>query len=159
MEVKNKLEAWRKANELFPYDYVVDVVATERAGYDIYRSTYKESNSWISDLGNSLEVNIEQKDGSIWSTRIWIEDEPEIVEETVMSSDNVMKCCVAHGFYTAGTIADYSKMLETVRDNEYSLSLLYKIAKDIAEHSEDQTIENIMYHLSNDACIRVYTLK
>ena len=56
--VRSKEDAWRKADELFPTDYMKDDVSSENAGYDIYKSTLKGMNAWISDLGNSLELNL-----------------------------------------------------------------------------------------------------
>ena len=57
--VRSKEEAWRKADELFPTDYMKDDVRSENAGYDIYTSTLKGMNAWISDLNSSLELNLD----------------------------------------------------------------------------------------------------
>lgn len=157
MKVKNRDEAWRVADILFPTDYLKDDRSSKRAGYDIYKSTAEGNKSWISDLGTRLELNIWEGD-CIRSTLITIESEPEIIEKVIMTVDDVMSCCIKHNFYTAGTCAEYSKMLEVVRENSYSIGLLYRIAKDIAEHSTDQTVENVMCHLSNDAICRCYEI-
>ena len=39
MKVKSKQEAWRKADIIFPTDYMKDDIRSNRAGYDIYHST------------------------------------------------------------------------------------------------------------------------
>lgn len=70
MTVQNREEAWREADRLFPTDYIKDDRASERAGYPIFRSTADGNESWISDLGNRLEVNTE--DGK--TVNIWIEE-------------------------------------------------------------------------------------
>ena len=36
MKVKSKEEAWRKADDIFPTDYMKDDIRSNRAGYDIY---------------------------------------------------------------------------------------------------------------------------
>ena len=68
--VNSVKEAWSKANEIFPTDYIHDSDCTRRAGYDIYWSTRPGCNAWISDLGNRLEVNLPNGE----SVNIWIEE-------------------------------------------------------------------------------------
>lgn len=74
--VKSVTEAWEKANEIFPTDYMHDSDCSRRAGYDIYWSTRPGYNAWISDLGDRLEVNLPNGE----SVNIWIEAEPEFPE-------------------------------------------------------------------------------
>ena len=61
MKVRSRKEAWNKADVIFPTDYIKDEIRSKRAGYDIYYSTAKSVNAWISDLGNRLEVNLEEE--------------------------------------------------------------------------------------------------
>ena len=77
MTVNSIEKAWIAANEIFPTDYLKDEKASANAGYPVYRSTADGVNAWISDLGNRLEVNME--DGR--SINIWIEEEPEEAKE------------------------------------------------------------------------------
>lgn len=80
IRVNSVKDAWKVANQLFPTDYAKDEKLSQRAGYPIYCSTLLGCNSWISDLGTSLELNIE--DGKKNSTtRIFIEDEPVVLEK------------------------------------------------------------------------------
>lgn len=76
MKVRSKEEAWNKADVIFPTDYIKDEVRSGRAGYDIYYSTTKSVNAWISDLGNRLEINLENGE----TINIWIEEEPKFKE-------------------------------------------------------------------------------
>ena len=69
MTVTSIKEAWEEANKIFPTDYEHDASRSERAGYPIYYSTAAGVNAWISDLGNRLEVNLQ--DGK--SVGIWIQ--------------------------------------------------------------------------------------
>ena len=74
MIVKTKKEAWQKAEELFPTEYVKDDAASERAGYPIYVSTLEDSDDRICDLNDRLEVIIGNG-----HTNIWIDEKPEKV--------------------------------------------------------------------------------
>lgn len=76
MKVRTIKEAWIMADKIFPTDYVIDEISSKAAGYTIFRSTATGNDSWISDLGTSLELNI-QKGKGIETVRISIE-EPEM---------------------------------------------------------------------------------
>ncbi len=85
IKVKTMEEAWTKANEIFPTDYMKDDESSEHAGYPIYRSTAEEHfNDYICDLNDRLEVNIAEGNQSI---NIWIETEEqgEDVEVTAIA--------------------------------------------------------------------------
>lgn len=148
--VNSKQEAWNMVNSLIDWDYEQDVRGTEIAGYPIYRSTVEGNNSWISDLNTSLELNVQKREG-FETIRIIIEDEPEIMEEKVINANSVRNCCIKHNLYTMGTCRDYDFMLNFIDVQGYSLKNLFKIAEDICKHSEDQTVENVMFLLGKDA--------
>ena len=76
MKVKSKQEAWRKADIIFPTDYIKDDIRSTRAGYDIYYSTAAGVAAWISDLGDRLEVNLENGE----TVNIWIDEEQQFPE-------------------------------------------------------------------------------
>ena len=76
MKVKSTQEAWRKADIIFPTDYMKDDIRSNRAGYDIYYSTAAGVAAWISDLGDRLEVNLENGE----TVNIWIDEEPQFSE-------------------------------------------------------------------------------
>lgn len=79
MKVSTINEAWNTANEIFPTDYTKNERTSAAAGYDIYESTVEGCNAWISDLGNRLEINLDN--GKTIS--IWIEAEtPAETEKT-----------------------------------------------------------------------------
>lgn len=99
--VNSVREAWSKANEIFPTDYMHDTDCTRRAGYDIYWSTRPGCTAWISDLGNRLEVNLPNGE----SINIWIE-EPETVEETAEAAESE---------YTAPSAEEVAQMVEATK--------------------------------------------
>lgn len=73
MKVKTVAEAWQKAGEIFPGDYMKDIEGSERAGYPCYYSTSdKHRGDHICDLNARLEVVV---DGQC--TNIWIEEKEE----------------------------------------------------------------------------------
>lgn len=160
--VKTKEEAWNKANELFPTDYEQDSRATDNAGYPIYQSTSLTNGSWISDLGNSLELNIVKNEGSknmsFDTIRIYIKPEPEITEVKTLEMEDVLECCMRHDLYTKGNIREYDNMLR-MANREFSLRLLYDIALDIAEHSEAIDTEGVMFLLNKEAVVTTYKVK
>lgn len=156
--VKNAAEAWREADRRFPTDYIKDEKSSEAAGYPIYKSTVDGNESWISDLGTSLELNI-KKGGCIYSERIVIKQTPKIIEKNQISASSVRNCCIKHNLYTCGTCRDYDWMLNFADTQDFSLETLYEIAEDIRKHSEDQTIENVMFLLRKDAVDTFYTIE
>lgn len=76
-------EAWKKANEIMPCDYMHDSHKSRNAGYDIYFSTCDSIVAWISDLGNRLEVNLPNGE----SVNVWIEEETEEATETAAENE------------------------------------------------------------------------
>ena len=74
-EFTNRDEAWQKARNIFPFDYEHDELSSKNAGYPVYRATCESNNSWISDLGTRLELNIvDGKDRECNTINIWIND-------------------------------------------------------------------------------------
>jgi len=59
-------QAWLEVNKIFPTDYEKDYMASERAGYDIYRHYSMNYYNYICDLGNRLEISIFKKVINIW---------------------------------------------------------------------------------------------
>lgn len=158
MIVNSRQAAWAEADRLFPTDYIKNDRASKAAGYDIYFSTCDDDNSWISDLNTSLELNICNGKG-VQTIRIFIEEEPEIEEKKVWHAADVRRICIKHDFYTRGDNKAYSAMLDMVDESEPTTANIYKVAKDIKEHSvTDYEIENIMFVLGQDAVETFYTI-
>ncbi len=146
-------EAWQKANEIFPTDYEKDEVASERAGYPIYRSTATDAGiaDWISDLGVRLELNL--KNGTK-SLNIWITPPtPKITAVRRWSMEDIVQMCIENNFYTQGDALAYSRMLQRVKVMEPTPEEIYKTASNILDYTdtnEDQTVTNIMYFIENE---------
>ena len=86
MKVKTKEEAWNKADMIFPTDYAKDEVRSSRAGYTVYYSTAEGVVAWISDLGDRLEINLENGE----TVNIWIDEEPEFSESEIADALSVI---------------------------------------------------------------------
>lgn len=160
MVVKTRDEAWKMANAMFPTDYELDIASSDVAGYPIWRSTAKDNDSWISDLGITLELNL-QEDNRIRTIRINITREPVIQETLKWSSSDIRSLCMDKDWYTAGDVQSYSKMLDYVDVTTPTVKAIYKVAKDIFEHTgnTDYTIENIMFEIGNYVVKRLYTIQ
>lgn len=125
MKVSSRREAWKLVDEAFPTDYLKDERSSEAAGYDIYRSTADGNNSWISDLGDRLEINIEYETINVWIeeaqfTEYQIEDALRVISRAIdQIDDNVLpKLQKATGIDTAratlyGAYAEIAKILKS----------------------------------------------
>lgn len=120
-------------------------------------STADGNSSWISDLNTTLELNIQEGKG-IKTIRVSIILEPEITEELKWSSSEIRNMCICNDWYTAGSIREYSDMLEYVEEYEPTKLNIYKVAQDILEHSDDSElyVEAIMFTISNDVVKTFY---
>lgn len=84
---------------------------------------------------------------------------PEITTITHWNTSSVMRACIKNVLYTKGDNDEYAAMLDKVADSPSpTVYDLYAVARDIAEHSEDQTVANVMCILSNDAVTRSFEL-
>ena len=72
------------------------------------------------------------------------------------SSDDIRCMCIRNELYTCGTNEEYMLMLKLVdiAAGGPTTKNMYLIARDIFEHSENQTISDIMYMIEREA---VYT--
>lgn len=75
--------------------------------------------------------------------------------------DDVRCFCIRHNYYTAGDCRAYKTMLDMVKNEPYSDELLYKVAKDILEHSDDPEnyIENMMFCLFRETVNTFFTVE
>ena len=66
MIAKNKKDAWRMVDRLFPGEYELNSTCTHIAGYDIYTSILYGGECRIADLGDMLKVTIGDDTFTIW---------------------------------------------------------------------------------------------
>ena len=139
MKVRSKKEAWSKADVIFPTDYIKDESLSEVAGYDIYYSTAKSVKAWISDLGNRLEVNLENGK----TINIWIEEEPKFNEYQISDALSIIDTAI----YNIDDKVD-SKLSEVTGIKE-ARDKLYGAYKVIAKILKEQHPESKIYEEYN----------
>lgn len=125
---------------------LVEVQTVESDGSDGWR--FME----IKDLavGDSVRLRIYDE---------WAELVPEITETRCWDVDDVRSCCIKNELYTWGSNEDFERMLTMVFHSFPDNESLYIVAKDIAEHSDDQTVSNVMYLLAKDAVRTTFSFK
>lgn len=74
--------------------------------------------------------------------------------------DRVRQACIRNDLYTRGTNEEYGRMLSYVgsADGGPTTANLYLVAKDICEHSKNQTITNVMFILEREAVITTFEI-
>lgn len=133
--VRSIKDAWQKADEVFPTDYIKDEIKSERAGYGIYVSTADGVNAWISDLGDRLEVNLDNGK----TITIWINETPKFKEWQLADALEVID----------STIYKIDDMVDSRLAEETGISrartLLYGAYGEIAKILEEQYPESKLY--------------
>ena len=133
--VRSIKDAWQKADEAFPTDYIKDEIKSERAGYGIYVSTADGVNAWISDLGDRLEVKLDNgKTITIWINETpkfkeWqLADALEVVSKVIYKIDDIVDDRLAEetGISRARTLlyGAYAE-IKKILDEQYPESELY----------------------------------
>ena len=83
----------------------------------------------------------------------------KIKETKKWDGESVRAVCINNRLYTRGNSEDYDKMLNQVDRVTPDLDNIFHIAEDIMEHSEDQTLSNIMFLLANKAVTTFYDIE
>ncbi len=85
---------------------------------------------------------------------------PQIETFRHWTPDRVREACIRNDLYTRGTNEEYSRMLSYVgvAAGGPTTKNLYLVAKDICEHSKDQTISNVMYILEHETVITTFEI-
>lgn len=73
----------------------------------------------------------------------------KIIETRHWNLHDLRSACISNHFYTCGTNEEYERLLLSLEELEPTLENMQKVAEDILEHSEDQTLLNIMWVLGN----------
>ena len=85
-------------------------------------------------------------------------DEVAITRNRYWSYESVRQACIRNNLYTRGDCGAYDKMLSFVERNEPTTKAMYLTAKDIAAHSKDQPITNVLYILENEAITTTFLI-
>lgn len=83
----------------------------------------------------------------------------QITEKHSWNRRSVEAACIDNELYTRGTSRDYEKMLLMVESMKPTPEAIYTIAKDIAQHSDEDTTTIIAMHiLANQSVITTYEI-
>ena len=85
-------------------------------------------------------------------------DEVAITRNRYWDAGTVREACIRNDLYTAGDSEAYTAMLDMVERTEPTTKAMYLVAKDIQEHSADQTITNVMFILEREAVITTFEI-
>lgn len=85
-------------------------------------------------------------------------DEVAITRQRTWYPKLVWDACVRNNLYTRGDNEAYITMLGNVERTAPTTKAMYMVAKDINEHSKDQTITNIMYILESEAVLTSFLI-
>jgi len=117
MTVNSKEKAWEEVNRIFPTDYEKDELSSARAGYDIYRHYTLNYYNRIYDLGNRLEVIVDDV-----TTNIWIDENMEednaIIESMVEASHATKE--LGKSIYPLFEIQEYQKITLCVDGSKWN---------------------------------------
>lgn len=84
---------------------------------------------------------------------------PDIKKTGRWTASSVRAACIRNDLYGNGSNIDYAAMLAEVDKIATPSDIgIWSIAKDIAEHSEDQTVTNVMFILANEAITYTFEL-
>ena len=81
---------------------------------------------------------------------------PKITFKREWNSIDVRAACIRNDLYACGDNEEYDNMLTLVDELEPTTENIYLVAKDIYDHSRNQTITNIMFILEREAVDTFY---
>lgn len=82
-----------------------------------------------------------------------------IKENKHWSVTGLRDMCIRHNLYNRGTNEAYNNLLDSLMLREVTIQEMYEVAKNILEHTEDNTIENVMFLLNREAINTFYEIE
>lgn len=83
---------------------------------------------------------------------------PKIFKMQQWNSSDIRSLCIREDWYTKGDCVEYSTMLKYVDEHPCTDLNVYIVARDICEHTEDQTISNIMFCIAHHCIYTFYDI-
>ena len=76
-------------------------------------------------------------------------------------SADIRNMCIRHELYTRGDCEEYNDMFDMVHDSEPVTKSMYKVAKNIYDHSEhsDFGVADIMYWIEKEVVITTFEIE
>lgn len=92
----------------------------------------------------------------------WEKSKPNVIENAVWIAEEIRNFCLEEGYYSEGKVRDYEEMLNFVDQNKPTTENIYKVAKNILAHSDQEhqrAIEYLMRDISVDLVSRYYEVR
>lgn len=92
----------------------------------------------------------------------WEKQQTKVIEHAVWTAEEIRYFCMEEGYYTEGNVRDYEEMLLFVDHNDPTPENIYKVAKNILDHSDsehERRIEYLMRDISVDLVNRYYEVR
>ena len=83
----------------------------------------------------------------------------KIKERRIWSANDIMKICRQNHLFNLGDLEEYDHTVSLTDILEPTDENIYLVAKRIVEKSEDQTVENVMYLIANQAVYRTFEIE
>lgn len=80
-----------------------------------------------------------------------------IKERKLWNMHDMRSACIRNNLYTMGSNEEYSEMLMNIEKLYPTLTTIQSIAQNILDHSEDQSLTNIMYIIANEVVKTCFT--
>ena len=81
---------------------------------------------------------------------------PDITATRRWSMYRMRRMCMDNDLYTSGGVSEYNNMLGFVDTTKPTYENIYLVAADINAHSENQTVENIMYLIERHVVVTMF---
>lgn len=92
----------------------------------------------------------------------WEKQQPKVIENAVWIAEEIRNFCLEEGYYSEGKVRDYEEMLNFVDQNKPTTENIYRVAKNILAHSDQEhqrAIEYLMRDISVDLVNRYYEVR
>lgn len=75
----------------------------------------------------------------------WEKQQPKVIEHAEWTAEEIRNFCLEEGYYSEGKVREYEEMLNFVDQNEPTPENIYKVAKNILEHSDQEHKRPVVY--------------
>lgn len=92
----------------------------------------------------------------------WEKKQPKVIEHAEWIAEDIRNFCLEEGYYSEGKVRDYEEMLNFVDQNKPTTENIYRVAKNILDHSDEEherPVEYLMREISVDLVNRCYEVR
>ena len=92
----------------------------------------------------------------------WEKKQPKVIERAEWIAEEIRNFCLEEGYYSEGKVREYEEMLNFVDQNEPTPMNIYRVARNILDHSDEEherPVECLMLDISVDLVNRFYEVR